>query len=1181
MSRLQFVDSLFSFFPDSDDGKEETECNDTNCEDDDAELGDDEDEDDTEEGALSDSEESRPVSEKKDDDDEELPHKTPSIYTAGPAKPESPRYLMPDTAPPVIDPVIPEPLGTTSMLSSFVEERLKSTSMSLSLLPRESALELDKVKPAPATPCLEARRHLDRHKDRLERPRDKNNHKSSKSGVIRKTPSIQNEHLREIEKLISMSKPKDSHRISPKSRMYPTSPKSSTSHKTPSKPDYIQHEEPRPKSPDSLYLDPFETDQPLDLSKKPKEMLDSDSRSSISITTPVPRSETNSLANLEKKFGGNAFLFDGLGSKYSSHRNTMYGAFGGNLFTSALYNTPPLSSPSDTVYRPNRSFWPNVMGTAAQAVCKSFPSTPVKPKPPVANTEPKPKPEAEVRVQRESREELTASSGRYTNLTCSCRKAFETLFELTIHMQKTGHLPTPMKTCDQSEYPKLVRGQDMWLNQGSEQTRQILRCMQCGESFKSLPELTIHMMNTKHYTNIVGSDTGRKQHKCSTYCEKCPNEHDSALKCKYCLGSFDDMDSLSKHMISCHYKRQSPSVEGETQYLQQERYYSNKETPPPKVIKPIENDSNDASRQSNNTNNDNSDSESDDMFECSKIRCENCLEKIDTPNFVEHVRVCVKTKPRVLDEDRDGSRANADVPVPASYSAKTKSERKGEEEGHSSTPSPPTLSPPQRYPTPGEARYSKSNGSQYSDSHPPSMDKEAPSPKRENFSPRNGISSPLKGDECSQEALRETRRSSSRDTPQPRSRRPSHAEESYLDFSRRSSEDTPADHRGRSRSKDNGTSPFTPALHSTTPDLEPASSEGSALKAMENFIERSFTSSMSKMGSFGSRPSLNGRMSLRMPGQTSHMHRYLPSEPMALTPPQRPPSQQRYLNPSPPSQPLPPVIKKEAPESPKAKDPCEPIPIKKEKKSPPSSPEPGPDPTNSVSPSKRENGKPPSPALPKEQYLQDTAQPPAAKSSALESLQGLVYGKSFSTEHPLDSLQKLIHNTDGVTTANNNTNGTMSHMITGPTNLSTGLPNTVILVNPIVTVVPSNSAPPAVQISLPGTDGPVTTPSPPLNGFGHGASKSPLSEGEADQLGDYRCQACNRSFASKGSYRYHLSRCHLSSVKRYGIKEAFNMSPYVYLPLDHTAKFNKYYEMANELANKGKLKEAEAAAEVV
>jgi hypothetical protein len=76
--------------------------------------------------------------------------------------------------------------------------------------------------------------------------------------------------------------------------------------------------------------------------------------------------------------------------------------------------------------------------------------------------------------------------------------------------------------------------------------------------------------------------------------------------------------------------------------------------------------------------------------------------------------------------------------------------------------------------------------------------------------------------------------------------------------------------------------------------------------------------------------------------------------------------------------------------------------------------------------------------------------------------------------------------------------------------------------------------------------------------------------GPDGELTEYKCAACSRRFASKGSYRYHLSRCHLSSVKKYGIKEAFNMSPYVYLPLDHTAKFTKYYQMAQELASKGK-----------
>ena len=85
-----------------------------------------------------------------------------------------------------------------------------------------------------------------------------------------------------------------------------------------------------------------------------------------------------------------------------------------------------------------------------------------------------------------------------------------------------------------------------------------------------------------------------------------------------------------------------------------------------------------------------------------------------------------------------------------------------------------------------------------------------------------------------------------------------------------------------------------------------------------------------------------------------------------------------------------------------------------------------------------------------------------------------------------------------------------------------------------------------------------------------GNHSSPGAPGPDGELTEYKCAACSRRFASKGSYRYHLSRCHLSSVKKYGIKEAFNMSPYIYLPLDHTAKFTKYYQMAQELASKGK-----------
>merc|ERR1719507_1176717 len=50
---------------------------------------------------------------------------------------------------------------------------------------------------------------------------------------------------------------------------------------------------------------------------------------------------------------------------------------------------------------------------------------------------------------------------------------------------------------------KLVRGQDVWLGKGEQQTRDILKCMWCGESFRSLDLMTRHMQETKHYTKVI------------------------------------------------------------------------------------------------------------------------------------------------------------------------------------------------------------------------------------------------------------------------------------------------------------------------------------------------------------------------------------------------------------------------------------------------------------------------------------------------------------------------------------------------------------------------------------------------------------------------------------------------------------------------------------------------------
>lgn len=80
--------------------------------------------------------------------------------------------------------------------------------------------------------------------------------------------------------------------------------------------------------------------------------------------------------------------------------------------------------------------------------------------------------------------------------------------------EKTGQSNTPSPQQSHPKQPqkgdplprKLVRGQDVWLGKGQEQTRQILKCMWCGSSFKTLAELTQHMQETQHYTKVISQE---------------------------------------------------------------------------------------------------------------------------------------------------------------------------------------------------------------------------------------------------------------------------------------------------------------------------------------------------------------------------------------------------------------------------------------------------------------------------------------------------------------------------------------------------------------------------------------------------------------------------------------------------------------------------------------------------
>ncbi|XP_034100129.1 protein teashirt [Drosophila albomicans] len=121
--------------------------------------------------------------------------------------------------------------------------------------------------------------------------------------------------------------------------------------------------------------------------------------------------------------------------------------------------------------------------------------------------------------------------------------------------QYRGDPPTPLPR-------KLVRGQNVWLGKGVEQAMQILKCMRCGESFRSLGEMTKHMQETQHYTNILsqeqsiniksgGASSANEHGKDSTQNSLSSEESrtlSAVLTCKVCDKAFSSLGDLSNHM---------------------------------------------------------------------------------------------------------------------------------------------------------------------------------------------------------------------------------------------------------------------------------------------------------------------------------------------------------------------------------------------------------------------------------------------------------------------------------------------------------------------------------------------------------------------------------------------------------------------------------------------------------
>ncbi|KAL9925145.1 protein teashirt [Glossina fuscipes] len=117
--------------------------------------------------------------------------------------------------------------------------------------------------------------------------------------------------------------------------------------------------------------------------------------------------------------------------------------------------------------------------------------------------------------------------------------------------QYRGDPPTPLPR-------KLVRGQNVWLGKGVEQAMQILKCMRCGESFRSLSEMTKHMQETQHYTNILSQEQTISMKSSSTTGDNKDGQNSlsseesrtlsAVLTCKVCDKAFNSLGDLSNHM---------------------------------------------------------------------------------------------------------------------------------------------------------------------------------------------------------------------------------------------------------------------------------------------------------------------------------------------------------------------------------------------------------------------------------------------------------------------------------------------------------------------------------------------------------------------------------------------------------------------------------------------------------
>ncbi|NP_001165937.1 teashirt homolog 1-B [Xenopus laevis] len=85
-----------------------------------------------------------------------------------------------------------------------------------------------------------------------------------------------------------------------------------------------------------------------------------------------------------------------------------------------------------------------------------------------------------------------------------CSAAYDTLVELTVHMNETGHYRDDNRDreAERTKRWSKPRKRSLMEMEGKEDAQKVLKCMYCGHSFESLQDLSVHMIKTKHYQKV-------------------------------------------------------------------------------------------------------------------------------------------------------------------------------------------------------------------------------------------------------------------------------------------------------------------------------------------------------------------------------------------------------------------------------------------------------------------------------------------------------------------------------------------------------------------------------------------------------------------------------------------------------------------------------------------------------